>query len=449
MFRKIVNLFVSIVHNYLPDPFLFAGILTVVVFGAGVAMTGQTPLAMAVHWGNGAFSLLAFSMQMALVLVTGHTLASTPIVKKFLGYAASIPKSPKAAIVAVTAIATLGSYINWGFGLVVGALYARELARKVKGIDYRLLIASAYSGFVIWHSGLSGSIPLLLATGGPAVEKATGGVVKSIIPISETLFAPFNVAAVIIIAITMPLLNAAMHPDPKDTVTVDPALLVDEEPHKMPAHPTFADKLENSPIMSILIGLIGITYLGNYFATKGFGALTLDVVNMTFLIAGIILHGTPRRYLDAFAVAAKGAAAIILQFPFYAGIMGMMVGSAKGGTNLAAIMSNFFVDISTVKTFPFYSFLSAGIVNFFVPSGGGQWAVQAPIVMPAAQQLGVPLSKAAMAVAWGDQWTNMVQPFWALPALGIAGLGARDVMGYCIIVLFWTGLVASLCFYFL
>ena len=449
MFRKIVNLFVSIVHNYLPDPFLFAGGLTMIVFCAGVAMTGQSPIAMSIHWGNGAFSLLAFSMQMALVLVTGHTLASTPIVKKFLGFAASIPSTPKTAIVAVTVIATLGSYINWGFGLVVGALYARELARKVQGIDYRLLIASAYSGFVIWHSGLSGSIPLLLATGGPAVEKATGGVVKSIIPISETIFAPFNIAAVIAIFITMPLVNAAMHPDPEDTVSVDPKLLIDEEPRQMPINPTFADKLENSPIMSILIGLIGIAYLGNYFATKGFGALTLDIVNMCFLIAGIILHGTPRKYLDAFATAAKGAAAIILQFPFYAGIMGMMVGSAPGGTNLAAIMSNFFVDISTVKTFPFYSFLSAGIVNFFVPSGGGQWAVQAPIVMPAAQQLGVPLSKAAMAIAWGDQWTNMVQPFWALPALGIAGLGARDVMGYCVIVLLWTGLIAGLCFYFL
>ena len=163
----------------------------------------------------------------------------------------------------------------------------------------------------------------------------------------------------------MPLLNAAMHPEPKDTVSVDPKLLQDDEPRAMPANPTFADKIENSPVMSILIGLVGIAYLGNYFATKGFGALTLDIVNMTFLIAGIMLHGTPRRYLDAFAVAAKGAAAIILQFPFYAGIMGMMVGAAKGGTNLAAIMSNFFVDISTVKTFPFYSFLSAGIVNFF------------------------------------------------------------------------------------
>lgn len=447
MFKKLVNVFVNLVRNYLPDPFLFAGILTVVVFVLGVLFTGQSVVQMAVHWGNGAFSLLGFSMQMALVLVTGHTLASTPIVKRLLGWAAGLPNSPKAAIVSVTVVATVGSYINWGFGLVVGALYARELARRVKDLDYGLLIASAYSGFVIWHSGLSGSIPLLLATGGAAVEKATGGVVKGIIPISETIFATFNLVAVGLILVTMPFLNAAMHPDKEHTVVVDPKNLVDEKEEEAPANPTFADKMERSPIMSILIGLLGLTYLGNYFATKGFSALTLDVVNMTFLILGILLHGTPRRYLDAFGIAAKGAAAIILQFPFYAGIMGMMVGSVKGGTNLAALMSNFFVDISTVQTFPVYSFLSAGLVNFFVPSGGGQWAVQAPIVMPAAKELGVELPKAAMAIAWGDQWTNMVQPFWALPALGIAGLGARDIMGYCVVVLIWTGIIGCLSFW--
>lgn len=449
MFKKIVGIFVNLVRNYLPDPFLFAGILTIVVFIMGVFLTGQSPIQMSVHWGNGAFSLLAFSMQMALVLVTGHTLASTPIIKKFLGWAAGIPNSPKAAIISVTFVATIASYINWGFGLVVGALYARELAKRVKNLDYGLLVASAYSGFVIWHSGLSGSIPLLLATGGAAVTKATGGVVKGVIPISETMFATFNIVAVVAILFTMPLLNAAMHPDEEHTISVDPKKLEEEKEVEPNPNPTFADKMENSCIMSILLGILGLMYLGNYFATKGISALTLDVVNMTFLILGIILHGTPRRYLDAFAVAAKGAAAIILQFPFYAGIMGMMVGAAPGGTNLAALMSNFFVDISTVQTFPFYSFLSAGIVNFFVPSGGGQWAVQAPIVMPAAQELGVPLSKAAMAIAWGDQWTNMVQPFWALPALGIAGLGARDIMGYCVVVLIWTGIVGALSFWFL
>lgn len=446
MFKKIVNMFVDLVRNYLPDPFLFAGVLTVVVFILGVTLTGQSPIAMSVHWGNGTFSLLAFSMQMALVLVTGHTLASTPLIKKGLVWAASIPKSPKAAIVAVTAVATLGSYINWGFGLVVGALYARDLARQVKDVDYGLLIASAYSGFVIWHSGLSGSIPLLLATGGPAVEKATGGIIKGIIPISQTMFATFNVVAVVGIFLTMPFVMAALHPDKEHTRVVDLQKLKDEVSPPLPENPTFADKMETSPIMSWLIGIIGIMFLGNYFSTKGFAALTLDIVNMTFLIAGILLHGTPRRYLDAFSVAARGAAGIILQFPFYAGIMGMMVGSSANGVNLAAIMSNIFVDISTATTFPFYTFMSAGLVNFFVPSGGGQWAVQAPIVMPAAQELGVSLPKAAMAIAWGDQWTNLVQPFWALPALGIAGLGARDIMGYCVVALIWTGIIGGLAF---
>ena len=175
-------------------------------------------------------------------------------------------------------------------------------------------------------------------------------------------------------------------------------------------------------------------------------ALNLNIVNFIFLFLGILLHGDLRRYVDAIGEAAAGAAGILLQFPFYAGIMGMMTVRNEAGVCLAGVISDFFVSISNNVTFPMWTFLSAGIVNFFVPSGGGQWAVQGPIVMPAAPQLGVEPGRAAMAIAWGDQWTNMIQPFWALPALGVAKLSARDIMGYLVIVLLFTGLVAILGF---
>lgn len=444
MFKKFTNGCVAIVQEYLPDPFLFAGILTLVVFVMGIIFTGQTPMDMVGHWGTGAFSLLAFSMQMALVLVTGHTLANAPAIKKGLEKAAGICKTPKQAIIAVTFVATLASYINWGFGLVIGALYAKELAKKVKGVDYRLLIASGYTGFVIWHAGISGSIPLTLATGGEAVKVATKGVITAPIPVSETIFSPYTIIPVVIIFLTMPFVNMAMMPSKEHIFEIDQKLLNDDIVKKDDnIRLTKADKMENSPVLSMLIGALGYAYIIRYFLTNGFN-LTLDIVNMIFLFTAIILHGNPRRFLDAFEIGARGAAGIILQFPFYAGIMGMMVGSTKTGISLAQVMSNMFVAISTEKTFPLFTFLSAGLVNFFVPSGGGQWAVQAPIMMPSSVELGVPVAKTAMAIAWGDAWTNMIQPFWALPALGIAGLGARDVMGYCVVILLYTGAIIGL-----
>jgi len=383
---------------------------------------------------------------MSLVLVTGHTLASAPIIKKGLTKLASFAKTPTQAIIAVSLVSGIACWINWGFGLVIGALYARELAKQVKGVDYRLLIAAAYSGFLVWHGGISGYIPLTLATASPGLATATSGAVVDPISTTQTIFAPFNLLISAILILTLPLVNKAMHPDPDKAFIIDPKLLVDKDEETAAskavakAEMTPAEKMENSPVLSMIVGLLGLAFIIYHFMNKGFD-LNLNIVNFIFMIIGIILHGTPRRYLNALATAAKGTAGIILQFPFYAGIMGMMTGASPAGLSLAGQMSNMFVSISTPKTFPLFTFLSAGLVNFFVPSGGGQWAVQAPIMMPAGVDIGVPAAKTAMAIAWGDAWTNMIQPFWALPALGIAGLGARDIMGYCLIDLIYAGLV--------
>ena len=244
---------------------------------------------------------------------------------------------------------------------------------------------------------------------------------------------------VLVIIVCLPFINAKMHPSPDETVTVDTNLLVDEvRVFKKPETP--AEKMENSVIASMIIAVLLLAYLVYYFTNNGFN-VTLDIVNTIFLMLGIVCHKTPIAYVSAITDAAKGSAGIILQFPFYAGIMGMMTFSLDGGQSLASVISNFFVSISTEVTFPLFTFLSAGIVNFFVPSGGGQWAVQGPIMMPAALELGVDPAIAGMGIAWGDAWTNMIQPFWALPALGIAGLSARDIMGYCIITLLFSGIV--------
>ena len=248
----------------------------------------------------------------------------------------------------------------------------------------------------------------------------------------------------LVILLLMPLVNYAMHPDKQHTVLVNPAVLVDEAERTYTVD-TPAEKMEHSKILWAITLILGFAYIVNYFITSGFN-LGLNIVNMIFMFLGILLHGDLRKYVDAIGDAASGAAGILLQFPFYAGIMGLMVATNADGVSLAGIIADFFVSISNEITFPVLTFLSAGLINFFVPSGGGQWAVQAPIVMPAATEMGIEYGRAAMAIAWGDQWTNMIQPFWALPALGLAGLSARNIMGYLVVVTIFTGAVACLGF---
>jgi short-chain fatty acids transporter len=436
--KGLISLSNKIMQRYLPDPFLFVVILTLAVFGLGLIFTESSSLEMVQYWGDGFWSLLAFSMQMVLVLVTGYVLASSPLFKRFLGFLASFAKSPGSAIVIVTVVSMIASWINWGFGLVIGALFAKELAKRVKGVDYRLLIASAYSGFVVWHAGFSGSIPLSIATDGHPFQDLIG-----VISTNETIFATSTLIIVAALFIVLPITNRMLMPAKEETITVDPELFNETAATIEKEAMTPADKLENSMILSIIVAVLGIVFLFSYFIKNGF-ALNLDIVNFLFLFLGILFHGTPKRFLAAVQEAIKGASGIVIQFPFYAGIMGMMTASG-----LAVVMSEAFVSISNDVTFYFFAFLSAGIVNFFVPSGGGQWAVQAPIMLDAAQTLDASVAKTAMAVAWGDAWTNLIQPFWALPALAIAGLKAKDIMGYCVIILVISGVVISLGLLFL
>ena len=436
MIQKLTNFFVKFMQKYLPDPFLFAIILTFIVFLAGLGLTESSALQMVDYWAGGFWNLLAFSMQMVLVLVTGFVLANSPIFKKLLGAIASIAKSPGQGIILVGVVSAIASFINWGFGLVIGALVAKEVARRIENVHYPLLIATAYMGFLVWHAGLAGSIPLTIAGEKHFLVETIG-----VIPTSETIFAPFNLIIVLAIMIVIPILARLMMPSKENTFNIDKSLLSETESAATTSIAmTPADKLENSPIISILISGMGFIYIFSYFIKNGF-ELNLNIVNFIFLMLGILLHWRPKNFLKSLSEAIKGSAGIVVQFPFYAGIMGMMVTSG-----LAAMMSEWFVSISNETTFPLFTFLSAGIVNVFVPSGGGQWAVQAPIMIPAGVELGVDTAKVAMAVAWGDAWTNMIQPFWALPALGIAGLGAKDIMGYTTVALLVSGVLISLGF---
>jgi short-chain fatty acids transporter len=439
--KALTRFFVTIMQKYLPDAFLFAVILTFIAFGAAWIFTDKGLIDIVNAWGNGLWGLLAFAMQMILIVVTGHVMAISKPMKKLLAAIASIPQTAAGAGMVCALVAGICSWINWGFGLIMAALLARELARRVKGLDYGYVVAAGYAGFVVWHAGLSGSIPLAVATKGHLVEKLVAATEQyqgtaGIIPTTDTIFATPNLIISALMIISLPIVFKLMCPEGKDVVSVDSALLVDPEEPAEPTEKTLAEKMEYSRIITAVLGIMGVVYLVRYFYLNGIMNLSLNIVIFVFMWLGIILHGTPIAYIRAVSEAIKGAGGIAVQFPLYGGIQGILI-----STGLAGMIAQWFISISTEITFPLFTFVAGGIINFFVPSGGGQWVVQGPINIPAGIELGVSSAKVAMSIAYGDQWTNMIQPFWALPLLGIAKLGAKDIMGYCVMVLIVTGVI--------
>ena len=441
MIRRTGEVFAALARRWIPDPFLFAALLTFLTILLGVLLGNDVSLLdMVRYWGEGFWDLLTFGMEMSLILVTGHALAHTPPVRALVNRLADLPRSGGGAAALVAATACLASLINWGLGLVVGALMALEVGRRAADrglpVHYPLLGAAGYSGLTVWHGGLSGSAPLKVATAGHFLEAEMGR-----IPIQETLLSPLNLvtAAALLLAIPWicyklsPLDAAAMTPIP-EALRTRPRT----EPHPQGAG-TPAAALNESVIVSLLLGGMGLGYVLWRLASSGL-ALDLGTINLLFLSLGILLHGRPVRYVAAVNQAVRGVAGIILQFPFYAGIMGMIRGSG-----LVGVLAGGIVSISTLTTFPLLAFLSAGLANLFIPSGGGQWAVQGPILVEAAQALGASMPRTVMALSYGDQWTNLLQPFWALALLGITGLQARDLMGYTAVLFLFTGAIFALC----
>lgn len=440
LFQRIITGCVNFMQKYLPEPFIFAIILTFVAILVAIPVCNQSITEVITNWGGGVWNLLGFSMQMALVLVTGATLAAAPFIKKGISKLASMPKTPAGAIALVTGISAVACWLNWGFGLIVGAIFAKEIAKKLKGVDYRLLIASAYSGFVVWHAGISGSIPLKMASDLNELVKDTNGVLTNTIAITNSILDYHNIIMVSIITVALVVINSFMHPKGDNIVTIDPNLLKEDEDIKVEKATTPAMKLEYSRVLNVLLAVLGFSFLIiNLFVEKR--SFDLGSVILLFLFLGIILHKTPIAYVRAFAKSVGGAAGILLQFPFYAGIMGIITGVGESGICLGTVVSEAFVNISTSTTYPIYTFLCAAILNMFVPSGGGHWAIQAPIMFAAGEALNVDHGLTGMAIAWGDAWTNLIQPFWALPALAIAKLNAKDIMGFCLIDLVVSGII--------
>ncbi len=433
-------------ERFVPSPFVLALVLTVLTFVLaslfGHEVAGEPYpariAAVASGWFSGFYgsSGMTFALQMCIVLVTGHALATSEPVRRGISRVARTAGSPKAAALIVALVACLASLVQWGLGAIVGAFMAREVGRAFeragREVHYPLLGAAGYAGFLVWHGGFSGSAPLKVAEQGHFVADTIG-----IVPISETLLSPVNLVITGAMLVVIPALFYALMPSDREEMTLpsfDEELSSDAETEvRSRAHPV-VEWLEQTRLANLVVGTMLLGYLVYFFATRGVAGWQLDSINLLFLALGILVYPTPGSYVEAFTDGVRGAAGIILQFPFYFGILGLLKASG-----LIEQIAQFFVDISTATTFPVFAFLSAGIVNFFVPSGGGQWAVQGEVLMEAAQTLGVPLDKAIMAFSYGDAWTNMLQPFWALPLLGIMDLEAREIIGYTALVMCVTG----------
>ena len=430
LLERIAHPFVVFVERYYPDPIVFALLLTFITLAMSVVLTPAGPSEALTAWGDGLPSLLAFTAQLSITLLAAHALAHTDSVRRGLNRLADLPSKAYQTYALVALTAGLCHLIAWSLGLIAGALIARQVgirsAERGLKVHYPLLVAAAYSGIVVWHMGYSGSAPLFVATPGHILEAQIG-----IIPVSETIFYLPNILLAIFTVLLIAIICPLMRPSTDRVVEVDIKSMSQTEVEPsihIKGNATIAQLLDNSRLLNVVMALLFAAYLIQWFRANGFN-LNLDIVNWTFLCAGIALARSPAHYIKLIKQASGAVGVIILQYPLYAGIMGLMA-----STGLGSEMSSWFTNMATAKTLPFLAFLCGGIVNMFVPSGGGQWAVQGPIFIEAAQALGVEPRNIVMAIAYGDQWTNMIQPFWTIPLLAVAGLSMHHIMGYTFVI---------------
>lgn len=423
------------VQRYLPEPMVIAIALTVVVFAMAILVEGAGPLDTLRMWGDGLWTLLAFSMQVTVLLLTGYMLANTPIVQRLIDGMASRVTDPRVAVALACFIGLMGAWLNAGLGMVLGTIIAQRLACHVKGMHYPLAVAGGYAGFCIYGIGISGTVPLSIATPGHPVEPLMG-----LAPLSTTVFHPLMLGTSLLVAVTMPLFVALLHPrTPAEVIEADPATLpakLRTTPESKPGQMTFADRLSHSRVPGWVIGTIGIAY-SILYVTDG-GAVNFDSINALFLFLCLFLYGRPAAFLRSLNKSTPMISAVLVQYPLYAGIMGVLAGSG-----LMITMAGVFANISTAETLPFFSFISAGFTNLLAPSTGAQWAIQGPVMVEAANQMGANVTATAMGVAMGDQWTNAIQPLWILPALAISGIKLRDAMVYLIYITVFLGVIFS------
>lgn len=430
MLSRIAGCFARVAERWTPDPLVIAIFLTGAAFVAALLFTDFTAGQAVDAWGHSYWELLRFTAQMILILALGHVLAHTRAVYALLVGVAGLVRSARMAYVGLTTIAILASLVSWGLGLIVPAILARIIAgncreRGIK-VHFPLLVASAYCGHVVGMQGLSSSIALVLNTPGHFLEDELG-----LIGLDQTIFSWWSLSIVAAIAMILPQVLSRVAPDREQIVEMQaeaggpmgPEERINPGPGASPS-----EKLENARWITLLLAFFGAVYVVRFFVNGG--ELQLDSLNMIFVVLGLAFADSPKHYIKLLGNAARVAGPFLIQYPLYSGLMGLIADSGLG-----ELIVNGFVAVSNSATLPLWTFFSAAFLNLFIPSAGGQWAVQGPIVVEAAAQLGADIPRVAMAVAVGEVWTNTIQPLFAVPVLAIAGLHLRHIMGYCVIAL--------------
>lgn len=454
---KLTDRYAKLFQYLLPTPFTIALLLTVLTFLVALFFKiesgeswGQSAIEVLSYWEEGLWQkgLMVFAMQMMLILVLGHVLALSSPVDRLISLVVKYANTTAKAAYLVTLLTVSVALFNWGLGLIFGAIFARKVAEKAQRekseLNYPLIGAAGYSGLMVWHGGISGSSLAKVAERGHLTELMQGlitpaeiSLLPAQIPFVDTVFSSMNICSSLMVLVLLPIFMFWLGRRAKPSNL--PSLIKQNEKSENKIL-VGAEKLDHSKFFAYSLGLVIILYaLYKALLQKNsgsFGFITPDYINFLLLGLGILFHGNFHRFLKAVNKAIGGAAGILIQFPLYFGIMGMMKSSG-----LVQEFSAFFVSISNADTFPIFTMISAGIVNVFVPSGGGQWAVQGPIIVQASQSLGIDLSKSIMALAYGDQLTNMLQPFWALPLLGITKLNAKDILPYTLLLMLVGGAI--------
>ncbi len=424
--------------RWVPDSFVVAVALTLLTVVLSVTVAGFGLFDTVDAWGDGFWDLLRFTNQITLTLLLGFVLANTRPMRWIIQNIASRIRTPYAAYVFSSLITGVCALVSWGLSLIVAGITARAIGENCRKRDipvhYPLLVASSFSGFVLWHQGLSASIGLAIATPDHFLQDTIG-----IIPTSETVFTAWNGGLALFVLLTLPFVMASLAPrDPEEVEPMPRGLMTPAEgPAEAGGARTPAERLGESRVFMLLFVALGGAYMYTHFVVRGLGN-TLDIFNFCFLVGGILMAGSLIEYVQIMLTGGRVAVPFLLQYPMYSGIAAIMAASG-----LANMLVQAFVSVSSSTTLPLFAFLSGGLLNLFIPSGGGQWAVQGPIMMGAAAEVGSDLPRTAMAVALGDQWTNLVQPLAVVPVLAIAGIPLSKIMAYCFIALMYTGVVFS------
>jgi short-chain fatty acids transporter len=444
--QSLTALCVRYVERLMPDPYLFAVILSLIVAAlVALLVNGASPSGMLKAWYGGVWgsqNIFTFAFQMVLILVTGYTLAEAPVLKRVIVSIAAKPRNQVQGALLCFGVSAVLSLLNWGLGLVAGALVARQVAKRFTQAHFGYLIAAGFMGFIVWTQGLSSSIALANTDSGSpinVIHKMTGITV----PLKLTIFQPYSWLSVIVVLVLLALAISRM--EPGQSLAPDPAVFEVEDQPEVNAEgkKTFAEWLENLWILNVLVFAAGIAY----FCISGF-ALNISSMIMLFTITSAVLHRTPIRFIRAFTGAAKVSGPLLLQYPLYGGLVGLLgylpSHAANEAKPLQTVLAQTVVSGATQYTLPFLTFIGSLVISLFVPSGGGHWAVQGPIAVGSALAIGqrspAYLGLISMAVAVGEGVANMIQPFWLLPLLAIAKLNVRQVMGFTIVA-FVIGLV--------